>query len=241
MATVTPSQTNMLCVICHQPINLTHFGMGRVILEQNYVGCPNGHLLHRECLKHWIVKNRDCPVCHEPYDVRVISVYNDYLNQLDADRKVAEERKRQLESQAAVAQDQPAADPDYEAKMQQAEQYALKEDFTAAMNIYWDILDQKKYPEKDARHLRLLLHLALVYYRMGKFAMSVKQLMNLVKIDFEYPLAFYYLGMSYEEVDLPDKAKWAYERALINAQKLVEKDKQFEPYVVDIGQRLKKF
>ena len=63
--------------------------------------------------------------------------------------------------------------------------------------------------------------------------------MKLVKIDFNYPLAFYYLGLNYEEMGLLDKVKWAYDRSLLQIEKLSETQDFYKPFLEDLQQRIK--
>jgi hypothetical protein len=42
--------------------------------------------------------------------------------------------------------------------------------------------------------------------------MAIGHLFKLVKEKYDYPEAFLYLGKSYQELGLEDKAKWAFDR-----------------------------
>ena len=71
MSNLDTSNNKVSCVICHGPIDLSHFGREQV--TKNFVGCPNGHLCHYDCLKKWIPHSSKCPVCAEIYDTKVIN------------------------------------------------------------------------------------------------------------------------------------------------------------------------
>ena len=237
---IQPNQTSVLCVICHQPISLSNFGMGRTVLEQDYVGCPNGHLTHKTCLQQWIVHSKSCPVCHEPYDMRIIDIFNSYLQQIEEDKKQAEVQKRVLEEQQAqIISMGNQMEPEFVEKFKRAEKLVEEQNFSAAINLYWDILDQAGWTDKDTRRLQIILHLSIVYIKMGKQALAIRQLMKIVKHDYNYPLAFYFLGVSYIDIGLPDKAKWAFERALPNTQKLAEDDSYYDAFITDMQTRMK--
>ncbi len=219
------------------PIELMNFGMGENILEQNYVGCPNAHLVHRDCLKKWIIHSQNCPVCHEKYDIKIIQIFEEYLAQKEADKHRLEKQKERALDESL---NQPEKiDPEFEEKFNRAEGLAKQQNFQAAMNIYWDILEQKKYSQADPKTLRVILHLGLAYYKMGKYAQCIRQLMKIIKIDYDYPLVFYFLGLTYEQLEMNDKIKWAMERALKNAEKLATTNEVYSKYVVDIKKRLK--
>ncbi|WP_457919294.1 hypothetical protein [Candidatus Lokiarchaeum ossiferum] len=225
------------CMICHMPIELTNFGMGENILEQNYVGCPNAHLVHRECLKRWIIHSQNCPVCHEKYDIKIIQIFEEYVAQKEADKERSKQQKQ--DSQRKTLDQPEQIDPEFEEKFNRAENLAKQQNFEAAMNIYWDILEQNKYPKDDGKTLRVVLHLGLAYYKMGKYAQCIRQLMKIIKIDYNYPLVFYFLGLTYEQLEMADKTKWAMERAKINAEKLSSKNDKYTKYLADIKKRLK--
>ncbi len=116
---------------------------------------------------------------------------------------------------------------------------AKERNFSAALNIFWDLADTLEKTPKHPGYLQTLLHIGMINYATGNFAVAVSQLMKLVKIDFKYPLGFYYLGLCYEKIGLPDKAKWAYERSLVPLQENAKEDPKFEPFKLFVEERLK--
>ena len=56
----------------------------------------------------------------------------------------------------------------------------------------------------------------------------MRQLNRIIKINYEYPLAFYFLGLCYKEMDMNDKVKCAMERALLHTERLAKKDARYE-------------
>ncbi len=226
------------CVICHQPIDLSKFGESEIILENKYVGCPNGHLVHTECLKDWMTQSDKCPVCHEKYDIHVINVFTDYLKQVEEDRKRKEKEAKLKEEREKATKDN--FDPENEKKFNKALVLIDKGKYKSAINILWDILDEQKYTNKDPRYLKLLFHLGRGYYKMEKPTLAIRQLMKLVKLDFHYPLGFYYLGLSYEKVSLLDKAKWAYNRSLNTLETISKEQGHYVSFIENIQSRLKR-
>jgi len=233
------SGSKVSCVICHGPIDLSNFGREQV--TKNFVGCPNGHLVHYECLKKWIPHSTKCPVCAEPYDTHVIDVFSDYLEQLEKDRKEAEERERQFQAKKEQMLQAQKETPEYNEKISKVEKLIAQASYKEALNLLWDIKDSNKFSQKDPRHTKILFYLAYSYYKITRNAQAIQQLMKLVKIDFNYPLAFYYLGLNYEEMGMLDKVKWAYDRSLPQIMKLSETQDYYKPFLEDLKERLKNF
>lgn len=231
------SQTTILCHICHQPIVLinVHDKIGI-----DYVGCPNGHLMHRECLKHWMVKNKECPMCHTPFEAQIIAIFDEYIEQLKRDEELKADQAKKLKEEAEKAKAEAAKNPELEEIIARCHRLQDEQNYTAAMNLFWDVLDLKVPNQKDPYHQKILLELAKLYIQMGKPLLAVTQLMKLVKIEYEYPLAFYYMGKAYDKVDQPDKALWAYERAIVTLEKLTKKQPEYQSYLNEVNVRLKK-
>jgi len=226
------------CCICHGLIDLSHFGRQQV--TKNFVGCPNSHLCHYDCLKKWIPHSLYCPVCHEKYDTKVINVFSEHLEQLEKDRKEAEEREREFQAKnEKLKQESQEEDPEYLEKYERVEKLISQEKYTEALNLVWDINDLYKFTHRDPRYPKVLFFLSFTYFKLKKHAQSIQQLMKLVKIDFNYPLAFYYLGLNYEEMGLLDKVKWAYDRSLLQIEKLSETQDFYKPFLEDLQQRIK--
>lgn len=237
MSNFSSSNSQVLCVICHSPIDLTNFGRGDII--KNYVGCPNGHLIHYECLKKWINTSQNCPVCHEKYEMLVINIFREYLDQIERDRNAAEERKRIFkEKETLEASKTYSIDPEFEKKISHVTSLFTQGSYSEALNLLWDMHDSVKYSQNDPCYLLLLFNISMVYYSLKKPAQSIQQLMKLIRIDFKYPLAFYYLGLNYQEIGLKTKAKWAFDRALLQISQLTKTQEDYKSYVADIKERL---
>ncbi len=233
------SSDRPLCVICHRPIDLSNFGQKEIILEQHYVGCPNGHLVHSDCLKQWISQSKSCPLCHEKYELHIIKIFSNYLKQVEEDQKrLLEEKKKQDDLKREEEKTKHEFDSETLKKFNRGLILFDNGNYEAAINIYWDIIDEKNYPQKDPRYLQLLFQLGRSYYKMSKPALGIRQLMKLVKLDFNFPLGFYYLGLCYESIGVPAKAKWAYDRSLRNLKILVEEDPNYQSFIENVSQRI---
>ena len=130
---------------------MSHFGREQV--TKNFVGCPNGHLVHYECLKKWIIHSSNCSVCHEMYDTPVINVFKEYLEQMERDREEAEKRERELqEKKEKLKQVSQEEDPEYLEKFERVEKLISLEKFMEALNLLWDMIDIYKFANKDPRY-----------------------------------------------------------------------------------------
>ena len=238
MTNLDTSNDKVSCVICHGPIDLSNFGREQV--TKNFVGCPNGHLCHYDCLKKWIINSSNCPVCAEPYDTKVINIFNEYLEQLEKDCKGAEIREGELQAKKdKLKQASQKEVPEYLEKFERIEKLISQSKYMEALNLLWDIIDIYKFKLKDPHYPKVLFFLSYIYYKLKKYGQAIQQLMKLIKIDFNYPLAFYYLGLNYEEMGLLDKVKWAYDRSLLQIEKLSESHDYYKPFLKDLQIRLK--
>lgn len=232
-------QNTVSCVICHMQVGLLSFEINSVI-QREYVGCPNGHIVHRECLKKWLIHNKSCPLCQIEYNVQIISIFNEYLDQMKKDQQDAAERAKRLKEQEELKKKEgPTLDPEQQDKFQRAEKLAKEKNFSAALNIFWDLAETLEKTPKHPGYLKVLLNIGMINYATGNYAVAVNQLMKLVRIDFKYPLGFYYLGLCYEKIGMPDKAKWAYERALPTLQEKAKEDPNFDRFRIYVQERLK--
>jgi tetratricopeptide (TPR) repeat protein len=184
--------------------------------EEDYVGCPNEHYAHRDCIKDWFIKQSTCPICYEKYDQSIIDSFQAYTQQAVADKKAkaeAERLRKEEEKNAPVA---PKTDAEMNKVFQQAEDFLLEENYKEAIKTYWGYLDaHPKFAPDDFRILQTTFALGIAYYKMGKFDLSIQQLTKIVKADPQYPRAFEFLEVCYEKVGMHDKAKWARERIAI--------------------------
>ncbi len=179
------------CIICHMEIV-----EGKDILRQ----CPNDHPVHDECLKEWLVHSPNCPLCNAPYAQDLIDKRKDYLKEKEKEK----------------------IDKDREVKI---EQIAEKMVFLKFGNIIDELIEQKNYDmaldklgAMDDKNLpvpkrqQMLFLKGKIFYLKGRYDMAIGHLFKLVKQQYDYPEAFLYLGKSYQELGLEDKAQWAFDR-----------------------------
>ncbi len=141
----------MQCLICHKPITLTHGPNQTVVNERDYVGCPNGHFAHCDCIKNWFIKQSTCPICYAKYDPSIIDSFQDYFKQVEEEKRIkaeADRARKELEKKGPAT----PLDPEFARTMDQAQDLLLEENFKEALKVYWAYLDaHPKTPPSDPR------------------------------------------------------------------------------------------
>ena len=186
------------CIICHLEIKK---------VESFLYSCPNGHQVHQDCLKEWLVHSKNCPLCREPYSLEVIDKFKEFLEekkkeeQMELDAKIRTEKLGEIEK---------ATERAVLLKIKEnVESEILKKNFEKALN-YLDSFGD--LPITNIKGQSILFLKGKVNYHRGRYDLAINQLFRLVKENFEFPEAFLFLGKSYETLGLLDKAKWAFER-----------------------------
>ena len=73
-----------------------------------------------------------------------------------------------------------------------------------------DTITTSNLPKNHKQYLMFLK--GKIFYLKGRYDMAIGHLFKLVKERYDYPEAFLYLGKSYQELGLEDKAQWAFDR-----------------------------
>ncbi len=232
------TETKSSCIICHKPIE---FDTAEVetdpILTDRFIGCPNKHLAHIDCIKDWMLTSMSCPVCSELFHIKIVNFFADY-------KAKVEEEKRQIELQKMEEEKRQKElaerwDPEFEKCFGEALNLEESQDYTNAIKKLWNLHDKYAPNPKMNGHKDLLLELGRCYLLNKQYALANNQLMKLIKIDFNFPLAFYYLGLSYEYMNMKEKAIWAYERALLNTEQLCQKCADYYEILEDVKNKIK--
>ena len=186
------------CIICHLNINEnTH----------SFMSCRNLHLVHKTCLAEWLLHSQNCPLCNEPYSQEIIDQFKDYIDKKEKEKQATLDKKLQEESQKKM---QAVADKILFLKLiESIEQMIEDEKFNEAIEQLLDLYNENSTDEKD---LKILLLLGKANYLKGRYDMTINFLFKLVKIKYDYPDGFLYLGKAYEKLGLTDKALWAFDR-----------------------------
>jgi tetratricopeptide (TPR) repeat protein len=169
---------------------------GKDILRQ----CSNDHPVHDDCLKEWLLHSPNCPLCNAPYSQEIIDESEDYLKEKEKD-KIRKERDIKIEEIAEKMVylklhnvfDELIKSKDYDIALEKLD----------AINIGNLPLSQKQ---------EILFLKGKIFYLKGRYDMAIGHLFKLVKEKYDYPEAFLYLGKSYQELGLEDKAQWAFDR-----------------------------
>ncbi|MFX1568611.1 MAG: RING finger domain-containing protein [Promethearchaeota archaeon] len=186
------------CIICHLNIN-EH--------TDSFKSCKNLHLVHKTCLAEWLLHSHSCPLCSEPYSQDIIDQFKDYKDKKEQEKQAALEKKLEEESQMKM---QAVADKILFLKfMESIEQLIDEEKFNEAIEKLLDLYNENSIDEKN---LKTLFLLGKANYLKGRYDMTINFLFKLVKIKYDYPDGFLYLGKAYEKLGLKDKAQWAFDR-----------------------------
>jgi len=226
------------CIICHGPIEYEKSELNNdLILNDRFIGCKNQHLAHLECIKDWMLNSINCPVCSELYDIRIVNYFADYKYKVEEEKRQKElQRQEEQKRQMELAE---RWDPEFEKCFEEVLSLEEQQNYAMAIKKLWDIHDKFAPNPKAKGHKDLLLELGRCYLLNKQYALANNQLMKLIKIDFNFPLAFYYLGLSYEYINMKDKAIWAYERALLNTEQLCKTCHDYSEILEDVKKKLK--
>ena len=232
------------CVVCYQDIDLDDgFVSDSEGISENYISCNSNHVAHKTCIQQWLLNSKSCPVCHNDYSEDILNYFSSFIKKTKQ-KKIQEKEEKDLEEirKQELAANKRQFDADFEPEIGERFQNLLdiaeSGEIEKAIKGIWDILDEKDYEEKDLCNLKLLFTLGKLYYESGKSTLGIRQLMKLVKLEYSYPLAFYYLGRSFEKNDVLDKAKWAYDRSLHNIPKLMPQYPELQSYAEIIRGRM---
>jgi len=188
-----------LCIICHLDIDPEYD-----VLTQ----CPNEHPVHEVCLREWIKHSKTCPVCSETYDAKVLDGYKGFLLQ---EQKNKQDAINQVQLQKTI---------------EVIDRFARKMVFLKQVEVINHLGEIRRYDEaldrleafgeetlSTYRGQYILFMKGKINFLRERYDLAINSLFKLVKEKFDFPDAFLYLGKSYEQLEMHDKAKWAYERA----------------------------
>ncbi|TFF90575.1 MAG: hypothetical protein EU548_02325 [Promethearchaeota archaeon] len=187
----------MKCIICHLDINEES--------EESEM-CPNEHSAHSECLKEWLKHSKKCPLCRDSYDKSIIDKFKSYLAEEEA--KVQEVLRKQKEEESRKEIKRIGAQMVFLKFIETIDNLINVKDYEGALERL-ESIDSNINTDKGRNIIFLK---GKINYLMGRYDLAINFLFKLVKEKFDYPQAFYYLGKSYEQLGLKEKAKWAFER-----------------------------
>jgi len=186
------------CIICH---------LGIIKDLDTYETCPNGHPVHYECLKEWLVHSSTCPLCQEKYSDSVITKFENFLAEREKEHN--EILKKELEQESIRKMEVVANQVAFLKFVETIEELIEIEEYEYALSR---LELHNEYPITNPKGQQILFLKGKINFLRGRFDLTVNFLFKLVKTKFDFPDAFLLLGKSYEALGLKDKAQWAFER-----------------------------
>lgn len=186
------------CIICH--LNINEY-------TDSFKACKNLHLVHKTCLSEWLMHSKNCPLCNEPYAQSLIDEFEEYKEKREKEKQIALEKEQQEESIRKVKE--VANKIVFLKYIENIKTLIERENYNEAIDKLLDYFNENAI---DDNNLKILFLLGKTNYLKGRFDLAINFLFKLVKIRFDYPDGFLYLGKAYEKLGLKDKAQWAYER-----------------------------
>ncbi|MFX1597391.1 MAG: hypothetical protein ACFFBK_15145 [Promethearchaeota archaeon] len=186
------------CIVCHLTINES---------TETHYECNNGHPVHKYGLAEWLMHSHNCPLCNDLYPENLIAQFKDYK-----DRKEREKRDvldKQLQKESMKKMEEVASKILFLKFIESIEKLLQEEKYNEAIN---QLLDSYNESAVDDKNLNVLFLLGKANFLKGRYDLAINFLFKLVKIRFNYPDGFLYLGKAYEKIGLHDKAKWAFDR-----------------------------
>jgi len=186
------------CIVCHLTVDE---------ISHSYFECDNGHPIHYHCLADWLLHSKNCPLCSDPYPDSVLAKFQDFIKEKEKEKQEAIDQE--LENEANV-------------KMEAVTKKII---FLKFIETVEHLIDGKKYDDaiellmesyndrsSDESNLKILFLLGMANYLRGRYDLAINFLFKLVKLKFDYPDGFLFLGKSYEALGMKEKADWAYQR-----------------------------
>ncbi|MFW9867592.1 MAG: RING finger domain-containing protein [Candidatus Thorarchaeota archaeon] len=186
------------CIVCHLKIEKN---------DNSHFECENGHPIHSYCLADWLMQSRTCPLCSEPYSQIVLDNFKDFIKEKEKEKQSDLENEQRKESMKKV--ESVAIKIVFLKFIEDIEHLIEDKNYDVALDLLMDSYDESRFDDKD---LKILFLLGKVNYLKGRYDLAINFLFKLVKLKFDYPDAFYFLGSAYEALGMKDKAEWAYER-----------------------------
>jgi tetratricopeptide (TPR) repeat protein len=182
-------------------------------------------------MRKWIAKNSKCPLCHTAFDATIqplIEEYQAYMKQKQAEEdQVKQEADRVAEAEKSknLAQKYTL---EVEAKIAIARGFISAKHYDEAIKVFWDIVDHDIKDKKSIGYSEIILQIGILNYLLGKHAVALNQFSDFIKLDVNHPVAFYYMGLCYEQIGMMDKVQWAFERGLENMKEMATHHPKYE-------------
>ena len=186
------------CIVCHLAIDEN---------TDTHYECNNGHPVHKYCLAEWLMHSHNCPLCNDPYHQNLIDQFKDYKEKKEKEKQTALDEE--LKKDSLKKMEEVASRIVLLKFIESIEDLIDEEKYNDAINKLLDSYDENGIDDKN---INILFLLGKANYLKGRYDLAISFLFKLVKIRFDYPDGFLYLGKAYEKLGLKDKAQWAYDR-----------------------------
>lgn len=186
------------CIVCHLEVDE---------VNHSYFECDNGHPVHFHCLADWLLHSKNCPLCSDPYPESVLAKFKDFLNEKDKEKQDAKDKELLEESKKKMVE--VTNKIIFLKYIETIESLIEDKQYNKAIDLLMDSYDDRTSDEKN---LKALFLLGTTNYLRGRYDLAINFLFKLVKLKFDYPDGFLFLGKSYEALGMKDKAEWAYQR-----------------------------
>jgi outer membrane protein assembly factor BamD (BamD/ComL family) len=151
--------------------------------------------------------SKNCPLCNEPYSQSIIDEFKDYKDQKEKEKQIALEKEEEEDSIRKVKE---ITNKILFLKfIENIEKLIEDGNYNEAID---KLLDSFNETAIDDNNMKVLFLLGKANYLKGRYDLAINFLFKLVKIRFDYPDGFLYLGKAYEKIGLKDKAQWAFQR-----------------------------
>jgi TolA-binding protein len=134
-------------------------------------------------------------------------MFEEYMEYKEREKQEALEDKQKEE--AAEKMKQVANNIVFLKYIDSIERLIEDKNYAVALDLLMESYNEGSKDEKD---LKVLFLLGKTNYLRGRYDLAISFLFKLVKLKFDYPDGFFFLGRSYEALGMKDKADWAYER-----------------------------
>lgn len=186
------------CIICHLQIDES---------KDSFYECENEHTVHDKCLADWLLHSQNCPLCSDPYSPIVLSKFKGFIEEKEKEKQEALEEE--LRKEAMKKMEKVTNNIIFLKFIETIESLIEDKNYTDAIDL---LIESYNETSVDDQNLRVLFILGKANYLRGRYDLAINFLFKLVKLKFDYPDGFLFLGKSYEALGMKDKAEWAYQR-----------------------------